>query len=405
MRIFFNKFNRIINRLLSIIIMVGMSASVVHATPSTGDVALPLVEKHTFTTDNFKTFNGQTISKVSVGWEAYGKLNAAKDNVILIAHYFTGNSHAAGKYNESDPLPGYWDGIIGPGKAIDTNKFYVISSDTLVNASAFDKNVITTGPASINPTTGKPYGLSFPVVTIRDFVNVQKALIDSLGIKKLHAVVGPSMGSMQAIEWAVAYPDMVERMVSVIGTAEADAWLVAGLEKWSMPIKLDSNWQQGDYYGKALPKRGLQMSLATITQEAMHPAIFNASNPHHKNLQPEPLNDINSNFAVVDWLYGAANLRVSSMDANHILYLVRACQLFVAGHQDNLAESLKQIKAKTLFMPATNDLLLFPSMAKKAHAMLGEDSKYQELPGMWGHLDGLFSISGGAETMKKFLEE
>lgn len=368
-----------------------------------------LVKKQSFTTENFTTFNGAVLPTVTVGWEAYGQLNDDKSNVILITHYFTGNSHAAGKYAETDPLPGYWDSIIGPDKAIDTNKYFVLSVDSLVNASAFDSNVITTGPASINPKTGKPYGLSFPVVTIRDFVNVQKALIDSLGIKKLHAVIGPSMGSMQAIDWAIAYPDMVERMVSVIGTAESDAWLVAGLEKWSMPIKLDPNWQQGDYYDKKAPKRGLQMSLATITQEAMHPAIFNASNPNHKNLASKPLNDIKANFAVVDWLYGAANLRVNTMDANHILYLVRACQLFVAGHNDDLAASLKQIKAKTLFMPATNDLLLFPAMAKKAHQLITEQgnvsSQYQELPGMWGHLDGLFSIGGGATTITKFLED
>jgi len=363
-----------------------------------------LVEKQSFTIDNLKTFNGQTIKQVNVGWEAYGKLNADKSNAILITHYFTGNSHAAGKYNESDPLPGYWDSIIGPGKAIDTNKYYVISSDTLVNASAFDKNVITTGPASINPDTGKPYGLAFPVVTIRDFVDVQKALIDSLGIKKLHAVIGPSMGSMQSLEWAIAYPDMVERMVSVIGTGEADAWLVAALEKWAAPIKQDPKWNNGDYYDSEAPIRGLQLSLATITQEAMHPDIFNMSNPTHKNIDAKVLNDINANFPVVDWLYNAAGMRTGTMDANHILYLVRACQLFIAGHNNDFAGSLAKVKAKTLFLPATKDLLLYPSMSKKVHLALGEKSHYQEIGGAWGHLDGLFSIHTKANVLTSFLE-
>lgn len=363
-----------------------------------------LVEKQKFTIDDFKTFNGKTIKQVNVGWEAYGKLNADKSNAILITHYFTGNSHAAGKYSESDPLPGYWNSIIGPGKAIDTNKFYVISSDTLVNASAFDKNVITTGPASINPDTGKPYGLSFPVVTIRDFVNVQKALVDSLGIKKLHAVIGPSMGSMQSLEWAIAYPDMVERMVSVIGTGEADAWLVAGLEKWAAPIKQDPKWKGGNYYDGKAPVKGLQLSLATITQEAMHPDIFNMSNPAHKNIDEKVLNDINANFPVVDWLYNAAGMRTSTMDANHILYLVRACQLFVAGHNNDFAGSLAKVKAKTLFLPATKDLLLYPAMSKKVHQALGEKSQYQEIGGAWGHLDGLFSIHTKANVLTSFLE-
>src|SRR5690606_36968112 len=177
-----------------------------------------LVEKQTITTTNFTRIGSKTIPEVTVGWEAYGELNEAKDNVILITHFFSGNSHAAGKYTAADPQPGYWDAIIGPGKAIDTNKYFVISSDTLVNAFPHLPHVTTTGPASINPATGKPYGLNFPVVTIRDFVNVQHALLSSLGINKLHAVVGASMGSLQAIEWDSAYPDMVERIVSVIGT-------------------------------------------------------------------------------------------------------------------------------------------------------------------------------------------
>ncbi|HAD48767.1 MAG TPA: homoserine acetyltransferase, partial [Idiomarina sp.] len=178
-----------------------------------------LVEKQTFTLDEYTTHGGETIRNVKVGWEAYGELNEAKDNVILVTHFFSGNSHAAGKYTPDDAQAGYWDAIIGPGKAIDTNEFYVVSVDSLVNAYPNLPTVVTTGPASINPETGKPYGLDFPVVTIRDFVNVQKAVLESQGIDKLHAVIGASMGSLQAIEWAAAYPDWVERMVSVIGTA------------------------------------------------------------------------------------------------------------------------------------------------------------------------------------------
>lgn len=362
-----------------------------------------MVTKQRFSLENYKTFGGKNIAQVNVGWEAYGSLNEDKSNVVLITHFFSGNSHAAGKYNETDAIPGYWDSIIGPGKAIDTNKYYVISSDTLVNASAFDKNVITTGPATIDPNTGKPYGLTFPVVTIRDFVNVQKALLESLGIKKLHAVVGASMGSLQAIEWSVAYPDMVQRMISVIGASEMDAWLVAGLESWAAPIKQDPNWNGGDYYHREAPKKGLQLSLASITQDAMHPAIFNASNPNHQAINKAALNDINANFPVVDWLYAAAGAKVNIIDANHILYLVRANQLFIAGHNNDLAGSLKKITAKTLFLPAANDLVLFPSMAKKAHDLIGEQSQYEEINGMWGHLDGLFSISSKAKTISDFL--
>jgi homoserine O-acetyltransferase len=143
-----------------------------------------IVTKKIFELSEMTTISGKTIKKVRIGWESYGELNADKSNAILICHYFAGTSHAAGKYAESDPLPGYWDAIIGPGRAIDTNKYFVFSSDTLVNINAYDPNVVTTGPASIDAATGKPYGLSFPLVTFGDFVHVQKALVESLGIKK-----------------------------------------------------------------------------------------------------------------------------------------------------------------------------------------------------------------------------
>jgi len=371
-------------------------------------LATMLVEKQRFTINNFKTFNGNTVPHVELGWEAYGKLNANKSNAILITHYFSGTSHAAGKYKESDSKPGYWDTIIGPGKAIDTNKYYVISMDTLVNANFHDKNVITTGPASVNPATGNPWGLDFPVVTIRDFVNTQKALLDSLGIKKLHAVVGPSMGSMQALEWAVAYPDKVARMISVIGVASTDAWLVAGLQKWANPIVNDPAWQNGNYYQSKAPLTGLAESLAIITQEAMHPHGFNKLNPTHKSVESGPLNDIRSNFSAVNWLKEAASQRAKMMDANHILYLVRASQLFMAGHQNNLQNALQNVKAKTLFLPASGDLLLYPEMAKSAHQQLvsaGKNSQYQEIPGDFGHLDGLYNIATQAQLIQQFLTQ
>ncbi len=133
-----------------------------------------LTEKKTFEIPSFTTQSGRTLKGVKVGWESYGTLNADKSNAILICHFFSGNSHAAGKYKETDAAPGYWDAIVGPGKAIDTNKYFVLSSDTLVNLNTGDPNTITTGPATINPDTGKPYGMDFPIVTIRDFIEVQK---------------------------------------------------------------------------------------------------------------------------------------------------------------------------------------------------------------------------------------
>ncbi len=383
-----------------------------------GDTPTMLTTKQTHVIDTFTTFGGKTISNVKVGWESYGTLNDAKDNVVLITHYFTGSSHAAGKYHESDEEPGYWDSIIGPNKAIDTNRFFVISVDSLVNISAFDENVVTTGPASINPETGKPYGLSFPVVTMRDFVNVQKLVLESLGIGKLYAVAGPSMGSMQAIEWASAYPDWVERLISVIGSASADAWTTTFLEQWVVPITLDPNFDNGNYYHKPReqwPNKGLTQALALITQSALHPEFFNQVGQQlgYQPVEQAPLHDILAKPSMVNWLNERAAMRVASMDANHLLYLVRANQLFISGMQDTLQAGLENISAKVLLLPATTDLLLMPYHAEKIAQGLAQNNANVSLDYLtgnpkqanMGHLEGVAGIDSHSETIRSFLNE
>jgi homoserine O-acetyltransferase len=228
-----------------------------------------IVEKNTFALPRYTTVAGDTIKSVQVGWEAAGTLNADKSNAILVTHFFSGTSHAFGKYSSQDQAAEYWDAIIGPGKAIDTNKYYVLSSDTLVNLNANMPNVVTTGPASINPDTGKPYGMSFPVVSIKDFVRVQKALVDSLGIKKLKAVIGASMGALQAYEWAQSYPDSVERIVAVVGYATPEPYLIAWLDMWAQPIRLDPKWNNGDYYGREPPIELAAVDPAKIKAPAL----------------------------------------------------------------------------------------------------------------------------------------
>ena len=164
--------------------------------PIAGDQDVGLVEKKVFTLPSYTTVAGQAVNNVRLGYETYGKLNASGDNAVFIAHFYSGTSHAAGKYKEIDVTPGYWNPIIGPGKAIDTGKYFIVSADTFVNLNNKDPNVITTWPASVDPATGKPYGLSFPVVAMRDSVRVHKALLDSLGVKKLVAATGASGGSV-----------------------------------------------------------------------------------------------------------------------------------------------------------------------------------------------------------------
>lgn len=368
-----------------------------------------IVDKKTLSLPAYTTVNGQTIKNVRVGWESYGTLNATKDNVILITHFYSGTSHAAGRYAPTDPAPGYWDAIIGAGKAIDTDRFFVVSSDTLVNLNVKDPTVVTTGPASTNPDTGKPYGMSFPIVTIRDFVNVQKALLDSLGIKKLHAVAGASMGSLQAYEWAAAYPGMVERIIPVIPAAQSNAFLIEWLDVWSAPIRLDPRWNNGDYYGKPEPVEGVALALKTVTIHARHWAWADKTFGR-KWAAPDrdPAKDWANRFLIEETIDKIATARAKVADANSFLYLARANQLFVTGHRGTLEDGLKDIKAKVLIIPAESDLLLFPAWSKEAMEILktqGNRVDYFEIAGDGGHLDGVVAIAKAADVIRKFLNE
>jgi len=366
-----------------------------------------LVKKEAFELPSYTTVGGKTIKKVRIGWEAYGKLSPNKDNVILVTHFFSGDSHAAGKYKAEDSAPGYWDAIIGPGKPLDTNKYYVISSDTLVNLSTKNPAVITTGPATINPDTGKPYGMDFPIVTIRDFVNVQKALLDSLGINRLEAVMGASMGALQAIEWAVDYPGMVKRVIPVIGAGEIDAWGAGWLDIWAAPIRLDPNWNNGDYYGKTEPAAGLALALKIVTLHAQNPARINKIfGKKWAKEGADPLASFDNLYAVSATLNGAAAARAKVADANHFLYLVRANELYVAGQGASLEEGLKKVKAPMLLIPSKGDLLLFPAMSQRVRDIVkanGGQVEYIELVGEAGHLDGLLVIGQAGDAIKAFL--
>lgn len=360
-----------------------------------------IVEKKTFEMPSYTTVAGATIKNVKIGWEAAGTLNADKSNAILIAHFFSGTSHAFGKYSKDDKAAGYWDYLVGPGKAIDTNKYYVLSSDTLVNLNVNAPNVVTTGPASINPDTGKPYGMSFPVVSIKDFVRVQKALIDSLGIKKLHAVMGASMGALQTYEWAASYPDAVDRIVPVIASPAGDPFLIGWLDVWAAPIRLDANWNNGDYYGKKPPIEGLKASLKAITLQANHWEWATKS----FGLAPaeegkDPAKAFDNKFKIQATLDAVAAARAATSDANSLLYLVKANQL---AHVDPA-----KIKTPALILYAPTDLIFYAPYVEagaKAIATGGTQVETAQLPGPNGHLNGVVAVAPQGGKIKAFLEK
>ena len=363
-----------------------------------------LTEKKFFSLPQYTTAGGKTIKNVRVGYETYGKLNAAGDNAIFIAHFFSGTSHAAGRYKADEKAAGYWDAIIGPGKAIDTDKYFVVSADTLVNLNVKSPLVGTVGPATVNPDTGKPYGSTFPVVSMKDFVRVHKALIDTLGIKKLQAVAGASGGSIQAMEWAVEYPELVQRVVHVIGPGlEIQPYTVAMIDAWTTPIKLDSNWKNGDYFGGAEPAEGLAQSLKLVTLTTVHYAW--AEKLHGYKWAEEgknPAESMTNLFAIEDALNKSGRARASANDAAHFVWTAKANALY------NVDKDANRIKAKVLFLPAKTDLLFPPDYSRKAADKLkaqGNHVELYEIEGTNGHLDGIFSIGKVADRIKAFLEK
>ena len=383
-----------------VLIVAALAAAAILALPAAAFDGL--VKKEVFTMPAYTTVNGKTIKNVRVGYESYGTLNAAKDNVVLVCHFFTGTSHAAGKYKTEDAAPGYWDAIIGAGKAIDTDKYFVISIDTLLNVNTKDPNVTTTGPSTINPDTGKPYGMTFPVVSFRDFVNVQKALLDSLGIKKLVAVAGPSGGGIQATEWSAAYPDMVERVIAVIAPGlEIDSLGVGMLNLWSMPIMLDPKWNGGDYYGRDEPLEGVAQAIKLLTLTLSTNAGMDKRFGRKWAVpDKDPGAAFGNLFAIEDGLYKAGAARAKTVDANHFIYLVKANQLF------SVVAEAKNIKAKFLFVPAKSDPLFPPWMARRAAETLraqGNAVDIFEIEGDGGHYDGLFQVNQASAAIRDFL--
>src|SRR5579863_1181962 len=212
-----------------------------------------IVEPQCARFDSIALEGGTTLSPVEVAYETYGHLNADRSNAVLIAHAFTGDAHAAGISHETGK-PGWWDNMIGPGKAFDTDRYFVICSNVLGGCQG------TTGPSSINPATGRAYALSFPVITIRDMVRLQKMLIDSLGIRKLLCVSGGSMGGMQALEWAVSYPEVVRCTIPIATTWRHSAQQIAFNEVGRQAIMADPDWCEGEYYEKKPPGRGLSVA-------------------------------------------------------------------------------------------------------------------------------------------------
>jgi homoserine O-acetyltransferase/O-succinyltransferase len=327
--------------------------------------------------------SGKSLAPVDVAYETYGKLNAAGDNVILICHALSGNAHVAGVNNPNDKKPGWWDVMVGPGKGIDTNKYFVICSNFLGGCSG------TTGPSSINPATGKPYGLDFPIITIADMVKVQKLLLDKLGIKKLLAVIGGSMGGMQAIQWVVEYPDLVRAVIPIATTTRLGAQAISFDAVGRNAILADPNFVSGQYYDSQGPAEGLSIArmighITYLSEEGMRTKFG-----RELRTSQDYRYDFSSEFSVETYLDHQGQAFVERFDANSYLYITKAMDYFdIEKDYNSLKEAFARSKSRFLVVSFSSDWLFTPSQSEdivNALAVNGKDVSYCNIASPYGH--------------------
>lgn len=347
---------------------------------------------------------GQTLSDVTLGYETYGTLNAAKDNVVLICHYFSGASHAAGRYSADDPLPGWWDAVIGPGKAIDTDRWFVLAVDALGCVRIDAPHTVTTGPQSINPATGMPYGPDFPPLHVTDSVHAQRQLLAQFGISRLAAVAGPSYGAMQALAWATTYPEMVERVIAAIAPAELQAREIGFYAVMRDAIRLDPKFLAGRYSPDAPPAQGLATALKLMILLAGGRVDFDLG----FGRRPAPEGSDHAT-AMETWLEQEAITRSRVCDANAWIRMLEAnIGWDLAEGFLSLRHAFKDFNGRVLLIPGARDELLpsahyhVPLMQALAEAGVAHDVCL--LPPEKGHLAGLGDIDRAADAIRRCLE-
>jgi homoserine O-acetyltransferase len=367
-----------------------------------------MTKKQVFTIDSFRFESGRSLP-VQVGYETFGTLNAAKDNVVLVAHYFSANSHCAGKYAETDEAAGYWDGLIGPGKAVDTDRYFVISCDNLCNCAAKSPLIYTTGPYTVNPETGKRYGLDFPVPTILDVVRTQKLLLESLGITHLKAVMGPSAGGIISYEWAVQYPDWMDAIIPVIATAQHPSFTsFLVLQHGIRAAMLDPKWNGGDYYDKPeQPEESLHLALQIMNVGA-HSADFFERTYKRNSADVDCYRDVLAMSSPEKELYGAVAGRSAMVDLNHWIYTCRmAINHDVARHfGGNLDTALARIRARVLAIPCSTDIMHPVSFNRRIVdriTWLGGSAEMYVIDSDIGHMAGILQTHLFDCKVKDFL--
>lgn len=371
-------------------------------------VSVGLVEKKFYTfaepPHELDLDSGAKLGPVTVAYETMGSLNAEKSNAVLVLHALSADSHVAGYYTHEDPKPGWWDSMVGPGKGIDTDKYFVICSNILGGCMG------TTGPASSCPRSKKPYGLDFPVVTIGDMVKAQHALITHLGITRLLAVVGGSIGGMQVLEWCLRYPEMAASAIPLATTMRHSALAIAFNEVARQSIMADPAWNKGDYYTGEKPNLGLAVArmighVTYLSDEAMRRKFG-------RRLQDK--SDFSYNFdvdfQVESYLRYQGKKFVERFDANSFLYITKAADYFdLKGPHGNgsVAKAFSKAKARFLVVSFTSDWLYPTYQSKelvKAMKKNGLDVSFCEIEAECGHDAFLLPNERLSSLIKGFLE-
>ncbi len=372
------------------------------AQPESGEVGL--VEARDFHhRAEFAFESGQTLPEFTLRYETYGRLNATRDNAIIILHALSGDHHCAGIHTLNDRKPGWWNNLIGPGKAIDTTKFFVVCSNVLGGCQG------SSGPSSINPATGRAYGTAFPFVTVRDMVRSQKLLCDHLEIACLHGVVGGSMGGMQALQWAIEYPGFVRRVLAMATTARENAQGIAFNEVGRQAIMQDPEWHGGDYAKGAGPRVGLAIArmMAHITY------LSDASMDRKFGRRKAGATDgtaagLDAQFEVENYLRHQGEVFINRFDANSYLYITRAIDHFdLPGAYGSLERAFAAVQAESLVLGFTSDWLFPPEQNRDiALALLraGKRATYAQLDTDLGHDSFLLESPQLYDLVRDFLE-
>ena len=344
---------------------------------------------------------GKVLKNVEIAYETYGNLNKNKDNAILVCHALTADAHAAGYHSLEDKKPGWWDAMIGPNKAPDTNKYFVISSNVLGGCKG------TTGPCSINPETKTPWGHDFPVITIEDMVKVQKKLVDFFGIKKL-IVIGGSMGGMQAIEWSIKYPDIVKTTIVIASTARLSAQAIAFNAVARNAIIQDKYFNGGNYYDNCnTPDYGLAIArmighITYLCEEAMHSKFG-------RDFKAAPSFDFGVDFQVESYLEYQGRIFVDRFDANSYLYITKALDYYDPITKfGTLENAFRQSDSRFLIISFDSDWLFTSEQSKElVNALIkaGRDVSYVELKSPCGHDAFLIEYENQTKIIKSFLKK